>query len=378
MTPTPLGIALKNVRTDSVRTLVTIVGIAFAVLLMVFQFSLLAGFLAAAGKIVRATDGDIWLTGRGVPCFDFAAPIPSRFVELASGIPGVAAVGKVVVGFTLWRKPSGASLTVALVGADPAISGALPIPRYGSSGSSWPDAVAVDQSNAGELGIFSAPTDVEIGVTPHAATVVSITRDFGTFLGSPYVFTSEATAHRYLALSGELTNFVVVRLTGQSDRRAVRNLLQSRFPEVDVWDKDKFAAQSGFYWMIQTGAGGALITAAILGFIVGVVVVSQNVYGSVLDRIEEFATVKALGGDSWLIVRIVLYQAVICGLIGSLAGIAMAYPAVTSAKNLISWAYTPHWLPLCIFVTGLFMSAVASLIAGRRALLADPGVVFRA
>lgn len=54
------------------RFLVTIVGIAFAVFLIVFQGSLLTGFVSAASSVIDATDADLWIAARGVSCVDIA------------------------------------------------------------------------------------------------------------------------------------------------------------------------------------------------------------------------------------------------------------------------------------------------------------------
>jgi hypothetical protein len=46
---------------------VTVAGIGFAAFFMIFQGSLLAGFLRAASKVVESGDADLWIAARGVP-----------------------------------------------------------------------------------------------------------------------------------------------------------------------------------------------------------------------------------------------------------------------------------------------------------------------
>ena len=74
-----MRLAWRNLSHDRLRFLVTVIGIAFAVFLMVFQGSLLTGFIRTASKGIDLTDGDIWISARGVDCFEFATPIPKRF-----------------------------------------------------------------------------------------------------------------------------------------------------------------------------------------------------------------------------------------------------------------------------------------------------------
>src|SRR5580704_1501048 len=107
-----MRLACKNVFHDRVRFATTVLGMAF-------QGSLLAGFLQAASKLVDAADADLWITARGVSCFDFAAPLAKRFREIANGVPGVESASRIVTSFAEYRTPAGLHEKVALVGADP-------------------------------------------------------------------------------------------------------------------------------------------------------------------------------------------------------------------------------------------------------------------
>ena len=101
---------------DRVRLLVTVLGIAFAVCLMVFQGSLLFGFLRASAKLIQTTQSDLWITARGVVCFDMPAALSRRFIEVSKGIPGVAHTSRIVTGMAEYRRPDGTHQMIALVG----------------------------------------------------------------------------------------------------------------------------------------------------------------------------------------------------------------------------------------------------------------------
>src|SRR5437016_14371353 len=90
-----MKLAWQNIIHDRVRFLVTVLGVSLAVFLMVFQGSLLAGFLQAASKLIDASDFDIWITARGVPSFEVGATLESRVREIAGGVRGVIETGGV-------------------------------------------------------------------------------------------------------------------------------------------------------------------------------------------------------------------------------------------------------------------------------------------
>jgi putative ABC transport system permease protein len=130
--------------------------------------------------------------------------------------------------------------------------------------------------------------------------------------------------------------------------------------------------------VIKTGAGSAILTAAVLGFLIGLVVVSQTIYANTMENIEEYATLKALGASRVFVARIVLIQSLICGAAGSILGLLAVVPAMNYAKSLIPWIHTPWWLPVIMAVLSLLMCSLASVASVRSALTVDPGRVFRA
>jgi putative ABC transport system permease protein len=226
------------------------------------------------------------------------------------------------------------------------------------------------------LEVASFPADLEINNL--RAHVIHATDGFGSFFGAPYVYTGYSDAAKYLHMRAEDVSFIVLRISPSYSADAVKQELQKRLPDVDVWTRDEFAFRSQTFWVLQTGAGGAILVAAILGFAVGFVVVSQNMYAVTMDKLEEFATLTALGASGWYVRRIVLEQSLICGLVGSVIGALLALSGVNATQNTISWIYMPTWLPYTMAAVGLLMSAFASLASIRKALAIDPARVFRA
>lgn len=372
-----MRLAWRNLSHDRLRFAVTIAGVAFAVFLMVFQGSLLAGFVRVSSKVIDATDADLWITARGVPCFDFPAPLPSRFRELSLNVAGVNSVERIAAGITSWQKPSGVWQTIIIVGADPGVGGEFPLPYLNrKTGLVFPETVVVDDSNLDALGITTMPVDVEIG--RRRARVGGAVTGFGSFIGSPYVFTGYSDAVSYLNLSPEETTFLLVRVAPGNNVAVVQQHLRERLPEADIWTRGEFARRARLYWVIKTGAGGALLTAALLGSIVGALIVSQTIYAMTMESLEEFATLRAIGASRWYIRRVVLIQALVSSVIGCAIGLLVTFPSVKVVRGSIPWVYTPWWLPAGMIVVSLLMCSLASTVSIRKAIRVEPGRVFRA
>jgi putative ABC transport system permease protein len=372
-----MWLAWRNLNHDRFRFLVTIVGIAFAVFLMIFQGSLLVGFLRTASKAIDMTDADLWIAARGIESFEFASPLPDRFYDIAAGVKGVEAVHRMTLGQTLYQKPSGMMQSVLLIGAEPGTGSRFPIP-YGDTRESSviPEAILVDQSNAVALDVAGLPQDIEVGW--RRARVVQIIEGFGSFFGTPYVFTGYNDAVRYLRWPGDTVVFLTLRVKPGEDPLEVRRALQRKLPEVDVWTRAEFSSRARKFWVEKTGAGGAIVLAAVLGFVVGMVIVSQNIYATTMENLEEFATLKAIGARRWYIQKVVLTQALACGAVGSVIGLCAYLPLLGPIRRTISWISFPWWLPFSTIFLGLVMCVLASVVSIRKAVSVEPGKVFRA
>jgi putative ABC transport system permease protein len=355
---------------------VTSLGVTFAVFLMIFQCSLLIGFLRAAGKIINATDSDIWIVPRGVVCFDFASTMDGRFEEIAQGVPGIESVSRLSVNFVSYRMPDGQQRIVVLIGADPSVGPLFPLPYLrGSLHAMEPDAILVDGTNARELEIFTTPQEVEVnGLRAHIAGTVT---GFSSFLGSPYAFSSFEDAGRYSGLGNQKVAYLTVRVANGYDANSVRARLASELPEVSVWTRAEFERRSQLYWVGQTGAGAAILTAAFLAFLIGLVLVSQTIYATTLERLEEFATLKALGASKGFVANIVIVQALAFGVAGGSVGALLAIPAVQFAQKAVAWIYLPLWLIPAVLLPAFTMCVLASIVSIRTALSVEPARVFR-
>lgn len=372
-----MKLAWQNIFHDRARFLATVLGVSFAVFLMVFQGSLLVGFLQAASRFIDASDFDIWITARGVQAFEFGATLEGRVREMAAGVPGVLETGRACMAFAVYRKPNGKQQVVALVGADSNLGKRFPVPELvETTESRSPDSILYDASDRNLIEVTSLPAEVEIN--GHRANIDHEIEGFGGFLGVPSLFTSYRNAAHYLGFGPEDGMYILLRVGKEYSVVDVQQDLRRRLPEVDVLTREEFAHKSRMYWVIKTGAGSAILTAAVLGFLIGLVVVSQTIYANTMENIEEYATLKALGASRVFVARVVLSESLICGAAGSILGLFAVVPAMNYARSLIPWIQTLWWLPLIVVGLSLLMCSLASVASVRSALTVDPGRVFRA
>jgi putative ABC transport system permease protein len=230
-----MKLAWQNIVHDRGRFSVTVLGVSFAVFLMVFQGSLLNGFLRAASRLIDASDSQLWITARGVPAFEFGTTLQSRMRELVAGVPGVTETDRVCMAFAVYRTPNGNQQVVALVGADPKTGKRFPIPEITGSALAHeisPDAVFYDVSDRNQIGVSTLPASIEIN--RHRASIEREIKGYGAFLGVPFLFTSYRNAARYIGFGPEDGMYILARVGNGYSVPEVQTELQRRLPEVDV------------------------------------------------------------------------------------------------------------------------------------------------
>jgi putative ABC transport system permease protein len=369
-------LAWRNLTRDRRRCAVTIFGMGFAVFIMLFQTGLFVGFTQAASHIIRAMDGDLLISGRGASCLEYGFPIEARYGDIARSVREVRATGRVIIGPTSFKRPNGSEVSAFLIGTEPSPRDELPHPTLvGESPVTAPESVVVDRSNLDALGLTFLPAEVEIN--RHRTSVLRSIDGFGSFLGAPFIFSDDREVARLLNYPDGYVTFLTVQLRPGADIELTRARLQSLLPNVDVHPKVAFASQASAYWVLQTGAGGALLTSAFLGLLLGVVFVSQTMYASTLEKLDEYATMRAMGASKLYVLAIVVAQAMMAGVFGAAGGLAAASVLIVQARRAIPWVAAPAWLFLVMIAAALLMSRLASVASARAATRVDPARVFR-
>ena len=116
-----------------------------------------------------------------------------------------------------------------------------------------------------------------------------------SFTTMPHASTSLERARAYLGAPPNKANFFIVRICPNQMPRVIRSRLASSLSNAEVLTSEQFRHRTRQFWLSDTGAGAALLGSAILGIIVGTIIVAQTLYSSTKDHLKEFATLRAIG-----------------------------------------------------------------------------------
>jgi putative ABC transport system permease protein len=239
---------------------------------------------------------------------------------------------------------------------------------------SMPDGVAIDRSYFEQLGIAQIRGRAEIN--NQKARVVAVTNGIRSFTTTPHVFASIERARAYLGVPPNRANYFIVRIAPNANAEVVRSRLAADLSDAEVLTSEEFRHRTRVFWLFDTGAGAALLGSAILGIIVGTIIVAQTLYSSTKDHLKEFATLRAIGSSRTYILKVILAQALISAVVGFsiAAAIDLALVKMTSDAAL-PIVMTPE-LTVGLFGLTVMMCAIAAIAAIRVVTRIDPVLVF--
>ncbi len=370
-----LTLASRNLFHDRLRLTATLIGIVFSVVLVMVQMGLYLGFGRMVTTMIDHAPADLWIVSHSAKSFEDLSLLDARLRGRVEAINGVAAVVPVVIGFADWRLPGGNMTPVFVVGSDLRAGGLQPwnVVAGTVQDLTKPDTVGVDRTYSDRLGVSELGASAEIRGQPVKVGV--LTKGIRSFTTTPYVFADLDRARSYIGLPAAKVSNFYVRLKAGANMENVRHEIEASTADVDVLTPDQFSDRSRSFWLFGTGAGAALFAGALLGVIVGTIIVAQTLYSNTKEHLYEFATLRAIGCSKGYIYRVIIAQALLNALIGFAiaAAIGAAVVKLTAASAL----------PIVVtrnLVVGLFVLTVAMCIGSAisaiiRVVRMDPVMV---
>ena len=371
-------LAQRNLLHDKVRLTVTLTGIVFAVVLIVVELGLFVGFTVTTSSIIDQSRADFWIVSKNTPYIEQGRPFSERKYYQVLATPGVASAEKYIAHWTQWRNPDGADEGVQVIGFDThgsTLGGPWNLVAGNIADLNTPDAIIIDEIYKQKLGVTKLGDVCEI--SGRRARVVGFTRGIRSFTTSPYVFTNFKNALGYTNTQEDQTNFILVKVARGADVKEVRRSLESRLKDVDVLPAAQFSKMTRFYWMFTTGAGVAVLIAALLGLVVGVVVVAQTIYATTMDHIREYGTLKAMGAANSYIYRVIITQAGISAVVGYTLAMAVSFFIVRASASGGAAILLPWQMAVGIFFLTVLMCVSAAMVSINKVTNIDPAMVFK-
>jgi len=392
-------LAWLNLTHSKLRFLVSVLGITFAVVLMLVQLGFWRALLDSQTALINKLDADLVLVSASLTTITDPQSFPHDRVRQARAVAGVKSAKPLYVRYFpfMWKNRDGAAEVpewpIRVVAVEPdrdapafrddkmpgfaTTQELLVSPRTALMDDlSKPTYDAIRQWRKGG----SSPVGVEREVAGKSVQIVGMFR-----LGTDFT-----TDGNLLMSARNLADFVpdraplesvqigLIKLEASADLRAVSAALRRTLPpDVRVLPLSDFAAEEEAFWTHSTPVGFIFMLGLAVGFIVGVVICYQVLSTEVSDHLAEFATLKAVGYHDRYISGVVIREALLLSLLGFAAGLAVGWPLyiVLGDRTGLPLQITLMRAGLILTLT-VAMCVLSGIMALRRVRTADPAEVF--
>ncbi len=370
---------------EKLRLLVALAGVAFAVILVSMQLGFRSAVYDSAVRYHRHLQYELVMVNPKTPFIGFPESFTRRRLYQALGDAEVASVTPIYIQQAFWKNPwTFDSRNILVVGFDPSRD-VLDLPgiRAHLDTLELPDVVLFDARSRPEFGPVAEAVGREgsllAEVNDRRVTIVDLFR-LGTSFGiDGSLVTSDLNFLRLFPhRSAGRIDLGLVHLTPGADPERVQKRLQGALErDVLVLTRGSFIAREVGYWGTTTPIGYVFGFGAIMGLVVGGVIVYQILFADVSEHLAEYATLKAMGYTNRRLSGLVLQEAAMLALLGFAPGLlaSLVLYRVTEEATRLPLSMTAGRVVAVLALT-LVMCGVSALMALRKVRSADPAEVF--
>lgn len=205
-------------------------------------------------------------------------------------------------------------------------------------------------------------------VNNHRAVVVGIAAITPGFFPQPIMFTSISQFERFSSL--ERIGFIAAKTEPGANVDDVLRRINS-LSKFEGLTQDQFKKKIADFFL-KTGILINFGLSVGLGLIIGFSITGQIFYILTLQNIQYYALMKALGGNQRMILKMIVFQALVTGLIGYFLGTAVTLLWGKAIKHT-TLAFLFPW-QLLVFTGGiaLVICVFTAILSIRRVLKVDP------
>ena len=323
---------------------------------------------------------------RKVQFIDDIKPLQDTVLFRVRGISGVEWAVPLYKGLLKARLSNGNFQTCNVFGLDDAtLIGGPPVMIEGNLADlRRSESVIIDDVGAsGKLAHVNpdgSTVPLKIGDTlelnDHRAIVVGICRVSRTFQSQPVVYTTYSRATLFAPRERKLLSFVLVKAKPGVDQKELCERI-TQVSGLAAYTRDGFKELTWKYFAKYTGIPINFGISVLLGFIVGTAIAGQTFYNFTLDNLRHFGALKAMGTGNRVLLRMILLQAVIVGVIGYGLGVGAASLFGYLSRNS-ELAFLMPWQLLAVTGVAIMLICVASsLVSIRKVIQLEPAIVFK-
>ena len=215
-------------------------------------------------------------------------------------------------------------------------------------------------------------------INDHRGVIVGIGEvATGGLFGVPTLYTTYSRALQYLPTTRYTMSYILIEPKSEADIAAIERAVGKL--GYRALTKEEFIGRISHFYTYQTGLGTNILLMTVISFIVGLSISGQTFYTFILENLERFGALKAIGAKGHELVTMIVFQATFVALVGYGLGIGLCAASIALVRLRI-----PDYAAMITFanlVLALAMVIVIAAISGyigvRKVLRIEPFDIFR-
>jgi putative ABC transport system permease protein len=373
-----LRIGFKLLVNDTPKFTALLIGITFAVFLMMQMTAMFAGILDRAFSTVTNIGASMWIMDPAVNTATSAIPMPDYLLDAVRSMDGVGYAVPIFMGGAQVKLASGAHQSVNVVGLDDTSLFGRPELEQGNIQDIYADNsfFVVDDAEFGKLENPKIGTSFELN--DHRGVIVGIARVASNGLnGVPTLYTTYSRAIEYIPTTRFTISYVLVQAKSDAAVAGIKQEV-AKLGYIAL-TKAEFNKRITDFYTYKTGIGTNILLMTVISFIVGLSISGQTFYTFILENLEKFGALKAIGAKGRELVYMILFMATFTALTGYGLGVGLVTMMIWITRSRL-----PNYAAMITFGNlGLafgmvvLIAGISSYVGIRKVLKIEPFDIFR-
>ncbi|PMX29649.1 ABC transporter permease [Pseudomonas sp. MPR-R2A7] len=373
-----LRIGYKLLVNDRAKFSALLVGITFSVFLMMQMTAMFAGILNRAYSTVTNIGAPMWIIDPSVNTPTIVIPLPDYLLDAVRSMDEVEYAVPIFIGSAQVRLADGTYQGVSVIGLDDTSLFGRPALEQGAIEDIYAENafIMVHDAEFSKLGNPRIGTSFELN--DHRGTIVGIAKVLvGGLTGVPTLYTTYRRAIEYIPTTRFTVSYILLKPRSRAAEAAIEQQV-ARLGYVAL-TKEAFNQRIADFYIYQTGVGTNILLMTVISFLVGLSISGQTFYTFILENLDKFAALKAIGAKSRELVYMILFMALFTAMTGYGLGIALVTLLISVTRT-----YLPNYAAIITFWNLGLAFGMVLLIAGfssylgiRKVLRIEPYDIFR-
>lgn len=373
-----LRIALKLLTADKGKFFTLTIGITFAVFLMMQMTASFSGIIKKTASDIINIGATVWVMDVSLNTARDNIPLPDYVLDAVRSIPGVKYAVPIYSGTGLVKLQNGKYQAATIMGIDDSTLFGRPEMLKGEISTIYNDDAFIGIKDADYSKLDNPKIGTVFEINDHRGVITGIAKTAtGGLFGTPTLYTTYSRAIKDLPTTRFTISYVLVEPKSEKDIASIKKQV-SNLGYVAL-TKDEFITKNSDYYIYKTGIGTNVLIMTLISFIVGLSIAGQTFYTFVLENLEKFGALKAIGAKKNELIQMLLFQAGIVGFLGYGFGILLASILIALAKLRL-----PNYASIITFPTlgfsflmVIIIVTFSSYIGIRKVTEIEPFDIFR-